>query len=144
MSLETDFKDVLAGDPTVITLVGTRIYPGTYPQGAASPAIRFTKAAGSIGIHMGGSDGLTESTMQVDLRVSVIKADTQGANAARDAAALRDAILARLHAFRGVQGATDFRLIELASDRGADFEKTDTGSYYTATLDFSVYSRAAA
>jgi hypothetical protein len=55
-----------------------------------------------------------------------------------------DAIVTLLHGFQGVQGATDFKLIALRDDRGVQFAKTEAASYYTTSLDFDVYSRAAA
>lgn len=141
MSLESDFRALMAGDPTIIGLVpatsGLAIYPGAYAQNAPSQAIRYMKVTGSTGLHMGGSDGLSESTMQVDGRVLV----ASGVNAAAKAEAIRDAIVSLFHAYRGVQGGTDFRLIELASDRGIQFEKTDAQSFYTCSLDFTVASR---
>lgn len=133
MSMETDFRALLANDAGVSALVGTHIYPSTYTQGAADPCIRYTKVTGSTGIHMGGSDGLSEATMQVDIR----------APSAASAFAVRDAVVAKLHAFSGTQGQTDFRLIKLDADRGSFEKPADTG-YYTATLDFTVISRAAA
>jgi hypothetical protein len=119
---------------TLVGLVDTRIYPATYAQAKADPAIRYQKITGAIGLHMQGSDGLSTDLMQVDVR----------ALTAASALAVRDAIVTLLHGFQGVQGATDFKLIALRDDRGVQFEKTEAASYYTASLDFDVYSRAAA
>lgn len=137
MSMEIDFRSILAADPDITALVSTRIYPATYPQGATSPAMRYQKITGGPGTHMQGSDGLSVNLMQVDLRVA------DASTAAKDAMTLRDAIVDTLHTFRGVKGGTDFRVISLRDDRGIQFEKTDTGSFYTASLDFDVTSRAA-
>ena len=58
--METDFRSIIADDPAVKALVSTRIYPATYSQGAANPAVRYQKVTGSIGLHMQGSDGLAK------------------------------------------------------------------------------------
>ena len=140
MSLEGDFRALMTGDPAILALVSTRIYAATYPQGSSSPAIRYMKVSGATGVHMGGSDGLSESSMQVDARVAV----ADGVSAASVAESIRDAVVNRLHAFRGVEGSTDFRLIELSADRGISFDDTGPTKYYTASLEFTVFSRAAA
>jgi hypothetical protein len=134
MSLETDFRALLVGDPALLGLVSTRVYLSTYAQATVSPALRYMKVTGGTGLHMGGSDGLSESTMQVDARSSL---------SAAEAISIRDAIVARLHGYRGIEGATDFRLIELTSDRGVSFDDTGTTKYYVASLDFDVWSRVA-
>ncbi len=133
MSMETDFRALLAGDPAIAALVGTRIYPTTYAQATTDPAVRYTKVAGSSGIHMSGADGLSESAIQVDVR----------ALDAEDVLDIRDAIVSKLHGFRGGQGETEFRLIILDSDRGITFDATGPKKYYSASLDFNVWSRAA-
>jgi hypothetical protein len=120
--METDFKNLLTGDPAILALVSTRIYPSTYAQASSDPAARYQKITGNMGLHMQGSDGLS----------------------AAESLALKSAIVARLHGFEGLQGSTNFRLIALRDDRGIKFEKTDSKSYYTASLDFDVYSKQAA
>lgn len=132
--MEADFRALLATDATLIGLVSTSIYPSTYAQAATSPAVRYFKVTGAPGLHMQGSDGLSSDLMQVDAR-----ADT-----ASSALAVRDALVARLNTFRGIQGATDFQLISLRDDRGVQFDNTGPQSFYTASLDFDCWSRAAA
>ena len=133
MSLEADFRAILAGHAPLTALVSTRIFPTTYPQTAANPAIRYTKVSGTIGLHMQGSDGLTETLMQIDVRAATF-ASMIG---------VRNVLVALLHPYRGIVGTTDFRLISLANDRGAQFEKPDAIEYHTTSLDFSIFHRAA-
>lgn len=133
MSMETDFRALLADDGPTAALVSTRIYPSTYAQGAASPAIRYTRITGAPGLHMNGGDGLVSALRQVDVR----------ALTAASALSVRDAIVAKLHAFRGTKGTTDFRVIALQSDRGIQFDETGPDAFYTASLDLEVWSRAA-
>jgi hypothetical protein len=133
MTMEIDFRALLAADPEVAADVGTRIYPSTFAQATGDPCIRYQLVSGVVGLHMQGSDGLDEATMQVDIRgltaASVFK--------------VRDAVRTLLHGFRGSVGNTDFRLISLSSDRGVSFDKTDAEAFYLASLDFTVFSRAA-
>ena len=131
--MENDLLALLAADAAIALLVADRIYPAIYPQGVADPAIRYQKVAGSIGLYMQGSDGLSSDLVQVDIR----------AKSAQSALDVRAVVIAKLHSLSCVQGATDFRLIALRADRGVQFEKTDTASYFTALLEFDVYSRAA-
>lgn len=133
MSLESSFRALLTGDATVAGLVSTRIYPSTYPQSATDPCVRYQKVAGAPGLHMQGSDGLAGETVQVDIR----------ALTAASALSVRDAIVAKLHGFKGTQGDVVFQLIGLDNDRGLEFESTGTKNYYTCSLDFTVWSRAA-
>jgi hypothetical protein len=132
--MENDFKALLASDPTIAGIVSARIYPSTYAQNAAGPAMRYQKITGSIGMHMEGSDGLSTDLMQVDVRAEL----------AADVFALRNAIVAALHGFSGTKGNTTFQLIELRDDRGTSFETTGAQNFYTRSMDFDVSSRAAA
>jgi hypothetical protein len=133
MSMETDFRALIVGDPTLLGLVSTRVYPSTYAQGATAPAIRYMRVAGGPGLHMQGSDGLDAGLIQVDARAA----------SAASALAVRDALIAKLHGFKGTQGATTFQLIELQGDRGIQFDDTGPTAYYTASLDFAIWAAAA-
>jgi len=130
--METDFRALLINDPAIAALVSTRIYPSTYAQGATSPAVRYMRIGGAPGMHLRGSDGLDQALMQVDARA--------GTDASANA--VRDAIVAKLNSFSGVQGATKFQLIELQSDRGVQFDNTGPTNYYTASMDFAVKASA--
>lgn len=139
--MESDFRALLVGHAALIALVpAARIFHGNYAQGVAPPAIRFFKVSGLTGLHMQGSDGLTESRMQVDIRSAV----RGGVAVVPEVLAIRDVLTALLHTFRGIQGSTDFRVIHLMDDRGVEFSKVDSTEYYTASLDFHIWSRAAA
>lgn len=131
--MERDFRTALLDDSAIAALVEARIYPSAYPQKSTSKAIRFRKVAGDTGLHMQGSDGLSSALVQVDLRAAT----------ADEAYELRDAIVARLHGFHAVVGATDFRLIAIASDRGVDFDSSTPTDWFTASVDFRVQWRAA-
>lgn len=132
--MEKDFRALLANHAPLIALVGTRIYPVTYAQGSEAPAIRYNVINSTPGLHMQGSDGLTDTLIQVDIRGTTYQS----------VIAVRDVLSALLHAFRGVQGATDFRIISVSADRGVRFEKPDNIGFYTASIDFNIWSRVAA
>lgn len=131
--MEEEFRALLTGDAATAALVGTRVYPATYPQTAVDPCVRYRKVAGGPGMTMAGSDGLAAEQIQVDVR----------ALTAASALSIRDAIVAKLHGFKGQQGDVMFQAIALDSDRGLDFESTGAKTYYTTSLDFSVWSAAA-
>ena len=126
--MENDFRALMAGDPAIAALVVARIYPATYSQSTVNPCIRYRKITGSIGLHMQGTDGLGSALMQVDVR----------ALTAVSALAVKEAVIAKLHGFKGVSGSTEFLVIALNDDRGVAFEKTDAEEFYTASLDFDL------
>lgn len=135
--MEADFNAILTGYAPLTTLIpATRITPVQYTQATGNPCLRYTKIDGATGLHMQGSDGLSSTLMQIDVRVPA-------AGGVAPLLRIRDVLVARLHPFRGVVGATEFRLVSLRSDRGVRFEKTDTEQFYTASLDLDVWSRAA-
>lgn len=144
--MENDFFGILTGHAALTALVPVaRIYPVVYAQAAASPAMRFTKVTGNTGLHMQGSDGLTRSTMQIDIRAKVL----DGQAAYGKVIAIRNVLIGThgtgglLHPYSGIQGTTDFRLIQLQDDRGTVHEKTGAEEFYSASLDFDVWSKAA-
>lgn len=132
--MEIDFRAVLAGHAALTSLVGDRIYPVQYPQGVANPALRYRVISATTGLHMQGSDGLSDTLLQVDVRAAGYD----------QALAVRDVLVTLLHPYRGVQGNTDFRLIRLETDRGVDFERPDSVEIWTASIDFRIWSRGAA
>jgi hypothetical protein len=132
--MENDFRAILAGSTTLTALVSTRIYPSTYVQNSGNPAIRYAKITGADALHMQGTDGLDVSTMQIDIR----------AKTAAEVLSIRDALRTLLNPYSGTQGSTQFSLISLRDDRGVKFETTGAESFYTASLDFDVTSRASA
>lgn len=134
MSLEADFRSILSNHASLTNLVpAARIYTAYYPQASGDPAIRISKITGATGVHMQGSDGLSSTLMQIDIR-------GLASLGAVPVLAIRDVLMAKLHTFRGTVGSTFFQVISLDADRGIDFEKPTTTEYLTATLDFDVRS----
>jgi hypothetical protein len=138
--MESDFFAILTSHAPLTALIpATRITPVQYTQATGNPCLRYTKIDGITGLHMQGSDGLSSTLMQIDVRGlsfgSVL--------------AVRNVLVGShgegglLHPYRGVKGATQFQLIQLRSDRGVQFEKPGSVEYYTTSLDFDVWSKAA-
>ena len=138
--MEADFKAILTGHAPLTALVpAARITPTQYTQATGNPCLRYTKIDGITGLHMQGSDGLSSTLMQIDIR-GVTYASVL---------AVRNVLVGThghgglLHPYRGIEGATAFQLIQLRSDRGVQFEKPGSVEYYTTSLDFDVWSKAA-
>jgi hypothetical protein len=135
--MEADFVSILTSHvPLTTRIPATRITPTQYVQGNGNPCLRYTKIDGAPGLHMQGSDGLSSSLMQIDVRAAA-------AGGAGPLIAVRDILVSLLHPFRGVVGSSEFELIQLRSDRGVRFEKPDAVEFYTCSLDFDIWSRAA-
>ena len=139
--MEDDFYALLTEHAPLIALVPAgKITPSTYTQGATGTVVRYQVIDSATGIHMQGSDGLASTLMQVDVRAASVAA----VKAVRDVLVGRHGVGGLLHPYRGIIGDTRIQLIQLRSDRGIRFEKTAAQEFYTASLDFDIWSRAAA
>lgn len=127
--MESSFRALLTGDAALTALVGARIYWNAIPQNAADPCVVMYRVAGGPGIHMQGSDGLTNATVQIDVRATKVT----------DMWAVRDAIVVNLHGFKGDQGGIRFRGIFLSTERQSS-EKPGETLYHRTSLDFDVWS----
>lgn len=94
--IEADLRAYLIAQPAITSLVGTRVYPMTLPQGAVFPAITYQRVGGAPEFsHDGGSD-VARARMQLDCWST-----TYG-----DAASLGLAVKQALSGYRGPMGAT--------------------------------------
>jgi len=138
--MEADFFALLASHaPLTLWVPAERITPTQYAQATGGPCLRYTRIDGSTGLHMQGSDGLSNTLMQLDVRGT----DYSSVIAVRHILLGAHGVGGLLHPYRGVVGDTEFRLISLRSDRGMRFEKPDSVEYHTTSLDFDLWSRAA-
>lgn len=138
--MEDDFYALLASHVPLTTLVpASKITPSVYSQSATGTLVRYQMIDGTPGLHMQGSDGLTSSLMQVDIRAASVAA----AKAVRAVLIGKHGTGGLLHPYRGIVGLTAFQVISLRSDRGIRHEKPGTQDFYTASLDFDIWSRAA-
>lgn len=139
--MEDDFYALLAGHVQLTSLVpANKITPSVYSQGLTGTVIRYQVIDGVTGLHMRGSDGLTSSLMQIDIRAGSVAA----AKAVRAVLIGSHGTGGLLHPYRGIVGNTQFQVISLRSDRGIRHEKPGSQDFYTASLDFDIWSRAAA
>ena len=93
----------LLGIAAVGGMVGTRVYPGSRPQGSALPAVVLNRISGGPLYADDGEVGLEQARIQVDCWA----ASYAGAKL------LARAVTASLSAFEGTVGETTFQLIEL-------------------------------
>lgn len=133
--MEAEFRALLTGHAALTALVAQRIYWGTIPQAAADPCVVMYLISSVTGAHMQGSDRLTESIVQIDIRVAA--RDSQAAIA--NMWAIRDVIKDRLHAKRITQGNIEFKGIFQQAERQRS-DKPGTVLYHTCSLDFLVLS----
>lgn len=130
--MESALRALLIAHAPLSALISTRLYWGNYPQGVADPAVRMNVVSGAPGFHMQGTDGLTDSLVQIDIR----------SWPPSSAFEVRDAIVARLHAKRQTQAGIKF-VTFLRSERQLTEEATD-GLYSMVQLDFDIWSGVAA
>lgn len=127
--MEAALRALLTGYAPLTALVpGARIVWNHLPQATTRPAIVLFRVAGTPGITMQGSDGLTGATVQIDVQALTVTSMW----------AVRDALVARLH---GHRDAT-FRGIFQQSERQTSEELTGGGLVHRASLDFAVWATA--
>lgn len=129
--MEASFRSLLADDVAVAALVGSRIYWNAIPQGATDPCIVMYVISRLADAHHGGASGLNSWLVQVDIRALTFTS----------AVAVRDAVVAKLHAKRVIQGGLNI-VTNLQSERQRS-EKPGTTLYHLIQLDFSVWTGTA-
>lgn len=131
--MQGDLRALLAGDSTLAGLVAGRIYWNAIPQDTGDPCVVMYLIDGAEGYAMGGRDGLNQSLVQIDVRAVTVASMW----------AVRDAIVAVLDAYRGTVGDTEFRGIFRNGERQSS-EKPGTQLYHRSSMDWTIWSRAAA
>ncbi|MDB5540527.1 MAG: hypothetical protein JWQ89_2254 [Devosia sp.] len=128
--MEAALRSLLIGHAPLTALVpAARIVWNHLPQDTPNPAIVLYRISGGPGIHMQGSDRLTNATVQIDVRAETVASMW----------AVRDALVALLHGYRGVQGTVSFRGIFLIGDR-QDSDKPGTVLLHRSSTDWDVWS----
>jgi hypothetical protein len=122
----------LLADSGVAAIVGTRVFPGSRPQGSALPAAVLNRISGGPLYADDGEVGLEQGRIQVDCWAETYTA----------AKTLARAVTAALSAFDSTVGTTTFEFIELENER----DLRDGGSYaasypFRTALDFVVLAR---
>jgi hypothetical protein len=126
--MEAQFRSLLADDAAIAALVGARIYWNAIPQTASDPCVVMYVISRLADAHHGGANGLNNWLVQIDVRALTFAS----------AIAVRDAIVAKLHAKRFSQGGLKITTV-LQSERQRS-EKPGTTLYHQVQLDFSVWS----
>ena len=121
----------LLGIAAVSGMVGTRVYPGSRPQGSALPAVVLNRISGGPLYADDGEAGLEQARIQVDCWA----ASYAGAKL------LARAVKASLSAFEGTVGETTFQLIELDIEQDLREGGGDAVDYpFRTALDFLVWA----
>lgn len=129
--MESALRALLIGYAPLTALVpAARIVWNHLPQATVRPAIVLYKVAGTPGITMQGSDGLTGSIVQIDVQAHTVASMW----------AIRDQVLALLH---GHRDAT-FPGIFSNSERQDSDALAGAGTLvHRSSIDFDVWSLAA-
>lgn len=130
--MESALRAYLIAYAPLTTLIGgsatPRLYWNEIPQAATDPCVVMYLIASQTGAHMQGSDNLTDNLVQIDVRALTAKSMWD----------VRDAIKARMHAQRVIQGTT--KLVMFHQSERQRFEKPGTVGYHTSQMDFLVWS----
>lgn len=117
MSLEASLFTFLTGAAGVTALVGTRVFPGVIPQGAAQPAIVYAKRSRNRQQLFCGTDGLKQTRVDIDCY----------ATSYRQSVLLANAVTAALEDFSGTMGTTRVPRIFLETE--VDLSDLEPGLY---------------
>lgn len=131
--MEEALRALLLSDPTIVGLVGQRIYWNDIPQATAGDLIVLHKISGAPSYTLRGPTSLRGSRVQINTRADKVV----------DAWAIERAVEAKLSGFRGSQGGVMFAGIFLEDSAELTSEKTGTDLYRGTRSDYSVWSKAA-
>lgn len=130
--MEENLISLLLSDSGLSALVSSRIHPGSLPQGATLPAIVMNRISGAPQYSDEGETGLNEARVQLDCW-----ADTYS-----QAKLVARAVIARLSAFSGTVGTTEFANIMLDDERDLREGGGNAAEYpFRTSLDFSVWTQ---
>jgi hypothetical protein len=66
MSLESNLYSLLSSDVNITAIVSARIYPVTLPQGAALPALTYSRISTTPEYTHDGAEGIARARVQID------------------------------------------------------------------------------
>jgi hypothetical protein len=123
----------LLADTGVIALVGTRVFPGSVPQGEALPAIVFNKISGAPIYADEGEVGLDEARIQIDCWAETYSA----------AKGLSRAVRASLSAFFGTSEGVESLYLSLDVERDLREGGSNANEYrFRTSMDFIALYRS--
>lgn len=127
--MEAALRALLIGYAPLTALVpAARIVWNHLPQATTRPAIVMFKITGTPGIHMQGSDRLSDNIVQIDVQAITVTSMW----------AIRDQLITRLHGYRD---DTFKGIFANSEDQGSE-ELTGGGLVHRARLDFNVWVSA--
>lgn len=125
--METALRALLAGyGPLTALVAADSIVWNHLPQATARPAIVLYRISGAPGIHMQGSDGLLNATVQIDIQALTVASMW----------AIRDVLLSRLHA----HSDDNLRVVVANSERQTAEELAGV-LIHRCSMDFDVWYR---
>lgn len=128
--MEASLRAVLITDPALVAIVpADSIVWNHLPQDTPRPAIVLYLISGGPGIHMRGSDGLINATVQIDVQATSVN----------EMWAIRDALLTLLHGY----GSDPFLGIMNIGQRQSSEMLEGGGLLQRASLDFDVWAASA-
>lgn len=127
--MHEDFRSLLADDPAVAALAGTRITWGLVPQASSDPSIVLHEISADPNYTMAGQDDLVPTRVQVDCRGTTFAS----------ALALARAVRAKLSGFRGTKGATFFGGVFQLIGGSSSNRPGETQVYHIVRTDFEVW-----
>jgi hypothetical protein len=123
----------LLATPGVAGLAGTRVYPGSRPQGSPLPALVFSLIDGMPLYADDGEVGLAQSRVQIDC----------WADSYADAKTLARSVKAALSGFVGMSGGVDFPTIFIDAERDLREGGSNAAEYlFRTSIDFIVWHRS--
>jgi len=126
--MEAALRALLVGYSPLTALVpAVSIVWNHLPQATDRPAIVLYRISGAPGLHMQGSDGLLNATVQIDIQALTVASMWE----------IRDALLARLHGHAG----DNLRVIVANSERQSAEELTGI-LIHRCSMDFDIWYRA--
>ncbi|MEM7301917.1 MAG: DUF3168 domain-containing protein [Pseudomonadota bacterium] len=129
--MEEALISLLRDDASVSSHLGARIHWVRRPQGeSAYPTCVLAVASSNTGIHSKGSDGLSQSRVQVDV---------YGRRYGDAKLAIR-AIHTLMHGYRGTVGGVSFKRCSMETERDlTDRENNDDVRLFRVTADILIW-----
>jgi uncharacterized protein DUF3168 len=106
MTIRAGLNQYLANKPELISLVGTRIYPGARPQGTSLPAIGFARLSGAHAHYITGGAGRADPRFLINCMAETYA----GADA------LAEAVRGAMQGFNGAMGDVTVTACTLEDD----------------------------
>lgn len=117
MTLEASLFGFLTGDAGIAAIVDDRVYPGTAPQGTATPFIIYNKTSRDRQQLFCGTADLMTTQISIDCY----------ANTYRESVLLANLVTDALQDFSGMMGATDVPKVFLTNE--IDLSDIEPGLY---------------